>query len=111
MLFSLAMVVAGLLLFGLADRLPTVYPPYITRWVGFFSIFTALISIWIFTESVISTGLLGCVSLIILVIIHLAQTGKTVDKQTEKTTTGPATPWHFEKKTTRRQEELQPPAE
>ena len=73
-LLTLGTVLVGLLIFGLAPHLPTLFPPSITRFVGFFTILSAVITIRIETESWLIPALVGIASLLVMGGIHVIQT-------------------------------------
>ncbi|MHB9024800.1 MAG: hypothetical protein ACYC7E_11605 [Armatimonadota bacterium] len=76
-IFAAGTALAGLLLFCLAPYLPSAFPPYIARLVGFFAIFASLAPLWILSGSLLPSAIVGGACLLIMVIVHLLQTRRS----------------------------------
>ncbi|HEY3377696.1 MAG TPA: hypothetical protein VGL77_09410 [Armatimonadota bacterium] len=73
-LFAVSTAIAGVLLFCLAARLPSLFPPALTRFVGFSAVCTSLAPLWVLTESWQWPAGVGLPCLAVMVAAHLWQT-------------------------------------
>jgi len=64
----------GVLLFGFAEYLPTLFPPAFLRLIGFAGVITALPPFWVAFESWLPLLLLVVPCLTAMIAIHLVQT-------------------------------------
>lgn len=76
-LFAIATAVAGVLVFSLAPYLPSIFPPAFIRLVGFCAVGASLAPLWALSESWQLPAVVGACSLMIMLIVHLAQTRYT----------------------------------
>ena len=74
---AVATVVAGVVLFAFSTRLPALFPPSVTRFVGFFAVATALFSFWVASGSWPATLVVGVLAVAALLVVHIAQTPHT----------------------------------
>ena len=64
-------------LFGLAPRLPSIFPPAFTRFVGFATMCASLAPIWAISGDALPPAVIGVICLAAMVAIHLLQTRAT----------------------------------
>ena len=75
---------AGVVLFGLAPHLPSLFPASFTRLVGFGCVCAALVALWMLYESWLPPALLGGASVAAMVVIHFAQTRRRPEPTPEE---------------------------
>jgi hypothetical protein len=73
MLQAAGMVVLGVVLFGLAPYLPSLFPHWFTRMMGFGVSCIALCTLWLLTWSWQAPALLGGAALVAMALIHQMQ--------------------------------------
>jgi hypothetical protein len=83
-LFAAGTALAGLLLFCLAPYLPSAFPPFVARLVGFFAIFASLAPLWILSGSLLASAALGGACLLVMIIVHLFQTRRSVSSEPQE---------------------------
>ena len=73
-LLAIMTAMAGTILFCLAPYLPSLFPHALTRLVGVGSLISALIALWVFTNSWKAPVAVGCCAICVLLIAHFTQT-------------------------------------
>lgn len=66
--------IVGVLLYGVAPRLPSLLPAWFTRFVGVFTVLSAGGTLWFHTESVAFSAMVGGICLAAVAVLHVAQT-------------------------------------
>jgi len=73
-LMALGTMVVGLVIFGLAPRLPAMFPAAVIRLVGFAAVCSSLVTVWAITWSWMITVMVACAALMVMLLIHIRQT-------------------------------------
>lgn len=73
-LFAMGTAVAGIVIFGLAPYLPSLFPPAFTRFIGFGACCSALVPLWVLSDGWLLPAGVGACCLLIIGIIHWRQT-------------------------------------
>lgn len=84
-LTALGTVVLGVLLYGLAPFLPSAFPRWFTRMVGFWVASLGLCTLWLITMAWQIISLVGFFTLAIMAILHLRQERQTAKAEREET--------------------------
>ena len=75
-LFSIAIALAGVCIFVLAPYLPSFFPSWFVRFIGFFTVCSSLIALWELTGSWLGSACVGGFALIVMLTAHVLQTRK-----------------------------------
>lgn len=70
---AVGMTILGTALFGLAPYLPSLFPHWFTRLVGFSVTVLALCTLWLLTENWLLIAVLGGCCLLVMIVVHLVQ--------------------------------------
>ena len=83
-LLAVCTAIVAVVLFGFAPRLPSVFPPAFTRFVGFATVCASLAPLWAISGEVVLPAVIGGLCLAAMVAIHVFQAGQTRGQEKPK---------------------------